>query len=274
VLPHWKRRSCTTYRPRWNIGSRLPGLASMSPLGGRRAGVKMGWVARRRRRVLGRWRPWISLAPGPEQKGRALSLRARRSAFRFPPSPRATPRPALRRGEEAVGATGPAGPGRRAGGDPGAGRRDRRGQGVGHGLHARAAPGQGGRAGDHGVGGCRHYHRDHGAGRPSGLPGDPAGRGGVHVGLLATVCVPAPSPRVARVAGQRPGRQAGPGSAQDRQAGCGVAVQAERAGHAAALVHPARGDPPAAGPDPAAGGPHRGALPAQATGGAGCWRTR
>jgi hypothetical protein len=37
------------------------------------------------------------------------------------------------------------------------------------------------------------------------------------------------------------------GSAQDRQAGCGLVGQAERAGHAAALVHPARPDPPAAG---------------------------
>jgi hypothetical protein len=200
----------------------------------------MGRVARRRRRVLGRWRPWISLAPGPEQKGRALLLRARRSEFRFPPSPRATPRPALGCGEEGrVGATGPAGRGGGAGGDPGAGRRDRRGQGVGHGLHARAAPGQGGRAGHHGVGRCRDHLCDHGAGRPSGLPGDPAGRGGVHLGLLAAVCVPAPGPRVVGVAGQRACCEAGPGSAQDRPAGRGVAGQVERARHAAALVYPA-----------------------------------
>ena len=47
--------------------ARSPSIFRMSLhvpfLGGRRAGVKMGRVARRRRRVLGRWRPWISLAP-------------------------------------------------------------------------------------------------------------------------------------------------------------------------------------------------------------------
>jgi transposase len=64
------------------------------------------------------------------------------------------------------------------------------------------------------------------------------------------------------------------GSAQDRQAGCGVAVQAERAGHAAALVRPARPDPPAAGLHPAARRPDRRPLPPQAAAGAGCWRTR
>jgi hypothetical protein len=54
------------------------------------------------------------------------------------------------------------------------------------------------------------------------------------------------------VAGQRPRRQAPAGAPQDRQAGCGLAVQAQRAGHAAALVRPARPDPPAAGGHPAA----------------------
>jgi len=46
------------------------------------------------------------------------------------------------------------------------------------------------------------------------------------------------------VAGQRPGRQAGPGPTQDRQGRRGVAGQAQRAGHAAALVHPPSRDPP------------------------------
>ena len=42
------------------------------------------------------------------------------------------------------------------------------------------------------------------------------------------------------------------GASQDRHAGCGLAVQAQRAGHAAALVRPACPDPPAAGRHPAA----------------------
>jgi hypothetical protein len=63
------------------------------------------------------------------------------------------------------------------------------------------------------------------------------------------------------------------GPAQDRQAGCGLAVQAQRAGHAAALVRPACPDPPAAGLHPAARRPDPRALPPQATAGAGCWRT-
>jgi transposase len=63
------------------------------------------------------------------------------------------------------------------------------------------------------------------------------------------------------------------GPAQDRQAGCGVVVQAERAGHAATLVRPARPDPPAAGGHPAACRPDRRPHPPQAAAGAGCWRT-
>src|SRR5215208_7677845 len=51
----------------------------------------MGRVVRRRRVFLGRWRPWISLAPGPDQQGRALSPRARRSEFRFPTEPPGSP---------------------------------------------------------------------------------------------------------------------------------------------------------------------------------------
>jgi transposase len=60
---------------------------------------------------------------------------------------------------------------------------------------------------------------------------------------------------------------------QDRQARCGVAGQAQRAGHAAALVRPARPDPPVAGGHPAAVRPDRRACPARAAAGAGCSRT-
>jgi hypothetical protein len=63
------------------------------------------------------------------------------------------------------------------------------------------------------------------------------------------------------------------GPPQDRQAGCGVAGQAERAGHAAALVRPTRPDPAAAGLHPAACRPDRRPHPPQAAAGAGCWRT-
>jgi hypothetical protein len=45
----------------------------------------------------------------------------------------------------------------------------------------------------------------------------------------------------------------GPGPPQDRQARCGVAGQAQRAGHGAPLVHPTRRDPPVARLHPAGG---------------------
>jgi hypothetical protein len=63
------------------------------------------------------------------------------------------------------------------------------------------------------------------------------------------------------------------GPAQDRPAGCGVAGQAQRAGHAAAVVCPPGRDPPSAGLHPAALRPDRRARPAGAAAGAGCWRT-
>jgi transposase len=47
----------------------------------------------------------------------------------------------------------------------------------------------------------------------------------------------------------------------------------QRAGHAAALVRPARPDPPAAGRHPAACRSDRRPHPPQAATGAGCWRT-
>src|SRR5215211_4113755 len=60
------------------------------------------------------------------------------------------------------------------------------------------------------------------------------------------------------------------GPPQDRQAGCGVAGQAQRAGHAAALVCPTRPDPPIARLHPAAVRPDRRPRPARAAAGAGC----
>jgi transposase len=60
--------------------------------------------------------------------------------------------------------------------------------------------------------------------------GHRAGRGGVHLGLLAAVGRPAGGVGVDRVAGQCPRRHAPAGPAQDRQAGCGLAGQPERAG--------------------------------------------
>jgi len=71
------------------------------------------------------------------------------------------------------------------------------------------------------------------------------------------------------LAGARDAR-APAGPAQDRPAGCGVAGQAQRAGHAAALGCPTRPDPPVAGRHPAAVRPDRGARPAGAAAGAGC----
>ncbi len=53
-------------------------------------------------------RPWISLAPGPDQQGRALLPRARRSEFRFPTEPPGSPS-ATRDGRRTVGASRPAG---------------------------------------------------------------------------------------------------------------------------------------------------------------------
>ena len=67
--------------------------------------------------------------------------------------------------------------------------------------------------------------------------------------------------------------RAGPGPPQDRQARCGVAGQAQRAGHAAPLVHPTRPDPPVARLHPAAVRLDPGTFPARAAAGAGCSRT-
>ena len=97
--------------------------------------------------------------------------------------------------------------------------------------------------------------------------GDREGHPGVDLGLLADLVLPAGSGRPGRAAGQGPGREAGPGQAQDGQAGCGVAGQADRAGHAAALLRPAGGDPAAAGLHPAARRPDPGAVPAYSAAG-------
>ena len=64
------------------------------------------------------------------------------------------------------------------------------------------------------------------------------------------------------------------GPAQDRQARCGVAGEADRAGHAAARLRAARGDPAAAGLHPAARRPDPGADPVLRSGWRSCWRTR
>jgi hypothetical protein len=66
-------------------------------------------------------------------------------------------------------------------------------------------------------------------GRSSGVPrGDPGGHGG-HQRLLETGVLPAGSGRVRDLAGQRQGRQAPAGAAEDRQAGRGLAGQGRRA---------------------------------------------
>ena len=64
-----------------------------------------------------------------------------------------------------------------------------------------------------------------------------------------------------------------PGTAQDRHAGCGLAVQAGRAAAAAAQLRPPTADPAAAAGDPLPGGSGGGADRGKAAGGAGCWRT-
>ena len=62
------------------------------PLRGRRPCEKMGvWACPPTPSRFWLLRPCISLAPGPLLKGRALSLRARRSDFRFPTGPPGRP---------------------------------------------------------------------------------------------------------------------------------------------------------------------------------------
>src|SRR6266516_4005812 len=67
--------------------------------------------------------------------------------------------------------------------------------------------------------------------------------------LLAYLVLPGRGGRAGGVAGQRPRRQAPARAGQERPAGLRVALQAERAGHAAPLVRAA-----GAGPGPAGGG--------------------
>jgi hypothetical protein len=239
---------------------------------GRGAGLKIGRVARRRRCVLGRWRPCLSLAPGPDSRVAHCCHEHAGQRFGIPTEPPGSPS-ATRDGRRTVGASRPAGRGRRARGDRGPGRRDRCRQGIRDGLYPGAACHQGGQARHHGLAGRLDHQPDPGVGRPVGRRGDPAGRGRVHLRLLAAVRLCAGGAGAGGVAGQRPRRQAPAGPPQDRQAGCGVAGQAERAGHAATLVRPACPDPPAAGLHPAACRPDRRPHPPQAAAGAGCWRT-
>jgi hypothetical protein len=56
---------------------------------GRRAGVKMGRAARRRRCVLGRWRPCLSLAPGPDSRVAHCCHEHAGQSFGIPTEPRA-----------------------------------------------------------------------------------------------------------------------------------------------------------------------------------------
>src|SRR6266508_6232211 len=71
-----------------------------------------------------------------------------------------------------------------------------------------------------------------GAGRGNGPSERAAPRPG------STLLLPAAGGWPERAAGQRPRRQKRPGPAQDRPAGCGLAGQADRAGHAAAQLRP------------------------------------
>ena len=85
---------------------------SRYPLVGRRAGVKMGRAARRRRCVLGRWRPCLSLAPGPDSRVAHCCHEHAGQSFGIPTEPPGSP-PATRDGRRTVGASRPAGRGRR-----------------------------------------------------------------------------------------------------------------------------------------------------------------
>jgi hypothetical protein len=64
-----------------------------------------------------------------------------------------------------------------------------------------------------------------------------------------------------------------PGRPKTDKPRCGVAGQADRAGHAAAQLRAARRDPPAARLHAAAAGPDPGPVPARPAAGAGCWKT-
>src|SRR4029453_18706902 len=64
---------------------------SKYPLVGRRAGVKMGRVARRRRCVLGRWRPCLSLAPGPDSRVAHCCHEHAGQSFGIPTEPPGSP---------------------------------------------------------------------------------------------------------------------------------------------------------------------------------------
>src|SRR5512132_3316710 len=61
------------------------------PLVGRRAGVKMGRAARRRRCVLGRWRPCLSLAPGPDSRVAHCCHEHAGQSFGIPTEPPGSP---------------------------------------------------------------------------------------------------------------------------------------------------------------------------------------
>ena len=95
-------------------------------------------------------------------------------------------------------------------------------------------------------------HRHPGAAGAAGLadlPGrDPGGDGG-HLGVLEAAVLPARR-RHRVLGGQRPRRQERPRQAQDGQDRFHLVVQARRARHAAAQLHPRPAAAAAAGPDP------------------------
>ncbi len=69
------------------------------------------------------------------------------------------------------------------------------------------------------------------------------------------------------------GREAGPGQAQDGQAGCGVAGQADRTGHAAALVSSRRRRSASCGTTPGCAPTWPASAPGTTPGWRNCWKT-
>ena len=146
-------------------------VSPLSLRGTPRRREKWGRVACRRRRFLGLRARGSVWRRGPTLTGHALLLRARRSDFRFPTE--APRRPTMdrwmrledKRGEGRTGGD----PRRRARAAAAAGMRDRRGQGLRQGV--RAGAGEGGAAGQPGVGRGGDHHRGDRTGRAPGRAG-------------------------------------------------------------------------------------------------------
>ena len=218
--------------------------------------------------VLGASRPDSSLAVGAILRAGVLSLSSTPIRFGFPVPPPGQPRSCRfhegKRGgdgrEERQGGRrrGAWARRRRRGGGRGAhaGRgvrgRDRRGEGVRDGVHPGAGEPPGPPAAE-GVAGRGHLRAGDRADGPPARRGHPAARTGIHVRLLAHLALPGRGGRAGGVAGQRPRRQAPAGAGQERHGRLRVALQAERAGHAAAVVRAPAGGPGPAGADPEPG---------------------